>query len=435
MEKSRIPYVYNAEKLQIGNTFKSFAELFQAVTGRKPPSGTKNLGIAKKNLAGYIDYRPLHEIDPSTSSKRAVCITQIHNPPLEIEENRGKRGRYADHLKQLILAQKKFEGTWVKFYENANVFEKCCSDNSKYNPLFSVNLNDFSGVNRYKYQLRINMRDTLFRALDSLGDQVKWEKGYNIMPNTLVWAVDDTNLRPKARPEFEKQNEQIKELKKFLSGQPNSILDFDELRILNIYDPWWNNSKSPDDYKCLSDYKYLTSKNQKDFIFKASPEQVKAIQHLESAVRQLVYTEMKNLETIPPIEEVPAFYKLSNDYRFVKLFQEWQQMYYPLLINCSQIWQVIEFEVVSESESIFTQTELAENLSREFIKYMDEHMSEITFYAQKSDKADVINMHKFLADVQGKEFRLDQSKATCKMHNWLQNLYFPVDSMREVDIA
>ena len=102
-------YEFTVSKVHEGQSFSSFKVLFRTVTGREPPTGKKNLDIVKKNLARYVEYRPLMEVDSTVTSKRAVIITAIHEDPLPMEDHRGECGTYADFMRPLVLKLSKSE--------------------------------------------------------------------------------------------------------------------------------------------------------------------------------------------------------------------------------------------------------------------------------------------------------------------------------------
>ena len=93
MAKQTESFKYVTENIHEGEQFPSFSKLFQAVTGRKPPTGKRNLNIVKSNLSRYLEYQKLCEVDPLCTKKNAVIVTKIHSPPLPKEyDGRGRHG-------------------------------------------------------------------------------------------------------------------------------------------------------------------------------------------------------------------------------------------------------------------------------------------------------------------------------------------------------
>ena len=117
-------YFFDALAVHEGQIFPSFKALFQTVTGREPPTGKKNLEIAKKNLARYVEHKLLIEVDPTATSKRAVIITAIHEDPLPMEDHRGERGTYADFMRPLVLKLSEFEGKMYVLCNELGLFSR-----------------------------------------------------------------------------------------------------------------------------------------------------------------------------------------------------------------------------------------------------------------------------------------------------------------------
>ena len=96
--------------LQVGQIFKNFADLYRFLTGKEPPSGKRNQDAGKNQFKKYFEWKLLKDIDPQTTSKRAIIITKIYDSPITLPENRGKRGKYSDLLKPLLLMHGQFQG-------------------------------------------------------------------------------------------------------------------------------------------------------------------------------------------------------------------------------------------------------------------------------------------------------------------------------------
>ena len=122
-------YNYNYEKVHKGDEFKSFTALFEAVTGEKPPSGSANQEAVKREMSKYIDFVKKSEIDPK-ASPRAYIVRKVYDVPLELEENRGRKGIYSDYIKPLLLVScgfEPFEGKMSKLSNNLGIFKRYTS--------------------------------------------------------------------------------------------------------------------------------------------------------------------------------------------------------------------------------------------------------------------------------------------------------------------
>ena len=96
---------YNTDNIEIGQEFRNLSELSLAVTGKKPPTGKRNRDTFLKHLYRHIEFCPSYVLNPMIKSKRQLTILEIYDPPLEIEENRGRHGEYADLLRPMILSK------------------------------------------------------------------------------------------------------------------------------------------------------------------------------------------------------------------------------------------------------------------------------------------------------------------------------------------
>ena len=55
-------------------------------------------------------YQKACEIDPIEKRKKPVIVTEVYDPPLPAETDRGRSGEYIKLLRPLLLSQVAFEG-------------------------------------------------------------------------------------------------------------------------------------------------------------------------------------------------------------------------------------------------------------------------------------------------------------------------------------
>ena len=92
-------YNYDFSNLKEGKQFKDFTALFESITGQKPSTGARNRAAYERELSRHIKYCKASKINPEITSKRAIIIQEIYDTPLQLDEKRGKHGKYSDYLK------------------------------------------------------------------------------------------------------------------------------------------------------------------------------------------------------------------------------------------------------------------------------------------------------------------------------------------------
>ncbi len=233
-------YEFTVSKVHEGQSFSSFKVLFRTVTGREPPTGKKNLDIVKKNLARYVEYRPLMEVDSTATSKRAVIITAIHEDPLPMEDHRGERGTYADFMRPLVLKLTEFEGKMYVLCNELGLFSRYFQEMQRssvvkdtlgrngefeYN-LWNTNEKLLLGEREYNALLYRQLRDVLKRTLDSLQKKgiLEWGFIFKCQPD-LFYDVGNGKYRKKSLVELKDEKQAyLQEIQKE-AGRANALLN------------------------------------------------------------------------------------------------------------------------------------------------------------------------------------------------------------------
>lgn len=98
--------------------------LYEHVTGKPyPKSGAKNIKAAKAELDRYVVYQKACEIDLTEKRKKPVIVTEVYDPPLPAETDRGRSGEYIDLLRPLLLSQDSFEGKLCALCNRMGLFD------------------------------------------------------------------------------------------------------------------------------------------------------------------------------------------------------------------------------------------------------------------------------------------------------------------------
>ena len=436
-------YNYNYENVHKGDEFKSFTALFEAVTGEKPPSGSANQEAVKREMSKYIDFVKKSEIDPK-ASPRAYIVRKVYDVPLELEENRGRKGIYSDYIKPLLLVScgfETFEGKMSKLSNNLGIFKRYTSyllDNtgvwknksnisrSEFNP-WVTGENMVPGQQKYLSTLRNQIYSTIERSLSSLQDEkiVSWKYYHQIIPDILIDIEGSKDRRPKSSNELKEDNKRRHQLLSEIENDKNSVLQPKTLEKLNIYSQGWSgdiNYSRHKDFICMEGWP-----KPQNLPIVASDEQEEAIQNLELFMRQYAYKECLKSNHLPAIEKVLNGYDFFQNQALSQQYKRLVKEMYPWLIECKVIWKEVKYEITGMPEQIdkyidlqsFDYEKCMGSLSCAFLKYMDSHMDKIKFQPTKESKSD----YKGEFDRNIAPQPIDMSKAACALHEKLKSFY------------
>lgn len=428
-------YKFNILEIHEGQIFPSFKALFQTVTGREPPTGKRNLEIAKKNLARYVEYRPLMEVDSTATSKRAVIITAIHVDPLPMEDHRGERGTYIDSMRPLVLKLSEFEGKMYALCNELGLFSKyfqevkgapVVKDMLRRNGEFEYNLWNTNeklllGERVYNALLYRQLKDVLKRTLDSLQkkDIIEWKYIFKCQPD-LFYDVGN-GKRKKSMVELgdEKQT-YLQEIQKEAKRE-NSLLKVEQVAPLingiDISDPFVRR-------------KYSVYEEDRHEVVYCTSQQEAAIQNYQLYIRQLAYQRHFKLEELPKgdLEIITNEGKFFANPALVKTYQRMDEKLRRRLFGNIKFWKEIYYIVVDPEkaktyrpESFFKDEEYAAQVSKEVLRYMAKQLRKCEVEAEEDDFADIIDY--IGKKTAGRKYRLHNFKSAVDKQKHLEQLY------------
>lgn len=429
-------YKFNISEVHEGQIFPSFKVLFQTVTGREPPTGKKNLEIAKKNLARYVEHKLLIEVDPTATSKRAVIITAIHEDPLPMEDHRGERGTYADFMRPLVLKLSEFEGKMYVLCNELGLFSRYFQEMQRssvvkdtlgrngefeYN-LWNTNEKLLLGEREYNALLYRQLRDVLNRTLDSLQKKgiLEWGFIFKCQPD-LFYDVGNGEYRKKSMVELEGEKQTyLQEIQKEAKRE-SSLLKAELVASLingiDISDAWTRRNYSP----------YGEDRHEVAY---CTPQQEEAIQNYQLYVRQLAYQKHFKLEELPKgdLEIISNEGKFFANPALVRAYQRTDERLRPRLFGNIKFWKEVYYKVVDSEktkayrpEGFSKDEDYAAQVSKEVLHYMEKQLEKCEVEAEERDLADITGyMGKLEA---GRKYRLSCFKSAADKQKHLKQLY------------
>lgn len=219
--------------------------LYEHVTGKPyPKSGAKNIKAAKAELDRYVVYQKACEIDNTEKRKKPVIVTEVYDPPLPAETDRGRSGEYIKLLRPLLLSQVAFEGKLCALCNLMGLFDAYI-EVLKENPVVQRKLavikneNDLDiwqpefypkiGERYYASILKGNLRRRIKYALDSLQGQgiVRWKEITRIVPDICTETDEGAEERPETQSETDERITECIEQIRDYAAMKNSCLDAD----------------------------------------------------------------------------------------------------------------------------------------------------------------------------------------------------------------
>ena len=441
-------YKYNFFNVKQDQLFKDFTALFETITGGKPPTGARNRAAIDRELSRHISYCKASEVNPGITSKRAIIVKEIYNTPLKLEENRGKHGKYSDHLKPLLLLScggTSFEGKMCRLSNSLGIFEKYTFDklnntdgwDSKskidkleFNP-WEIKEDMMPGKQQYLRKLWNQIRSAIERSLKSLQEDgiVEWTYYHKLKPDVLIDIDGRTERRLKSRAELQEDNDRREKFLAEILSDANSVLLPETLEQLNIYSKSWDNCI---DGELLEDAIYINGMSiPYEFLIRATEKQEDAIANLEQFMRQYAYKKYYKLKNLPPVKEIPNEFEFFQNCYLAKTYKQMVKEMYPWLIECKVMWKEVKYQIVGEPYQLdyyinspdFDCEVSKEALSKAFLKYMDTHMEEIMFLPTPTTESDLSGRRFGKTTGPMMEKPISMSKAACELHKKLQQFY------------
>lgn len=406
-------FSYQTDSLFVGQQFPTKSALFVAVTGKKPPSGgSKNIASAYKNLNRYVEFKKCCELDSRCSSKRSVAITAIYNPPRPANDQRGAHGTYIDNWRSLLVEHASFSGSFRQLMCKLGVFYELFDNSSLKNTEgdtqdltlqslmsrpWAYDKNTPSGVAEYGWHLKKQLRDTVERAMGSLAKQgvLSYEEHQQIV---YPHIVDHLKCLEAIKAEAQK---------------PNSCLDPDLASSLILEAD--SGVENPPPF------------SQQDR--RATDMQIQAIENYKLYLRQCVYGVYIGGDVLPS-EEIDW---ISNAGKFFSLYQL-RKMYLALdrelrgkLFDGIWFWKEYQYSIIDPDKAITYRcadsAEVAAQLNKKMVDYMDKLLYKHEICVQKEDLSDLIE-GKFIGEIKcGTRLPLAHFKSVRDIHNEFKAQY------------
>ena len=190
----------------------------------------------------YVVYQKACEIDPTEKRKKPVIVTEVYDPPLPAETDRGRTGEYIKLLRPLLLLQDSFEGKLCALCNRMGLFDayiEVLKENTLVQRKLVVIKNDNDldiwqpefypkiGERYYASILKGNLRRRIKYALDSLQRQgiVRWKEMTRIVPDICTETDEGAEERPEAQSETDERITECIEQIRDYAAMKNSCLD------------------------------------------------------------------------------------------------------------------------------------------------------------------------------------------------------------------
>lgn len=428
---------YNTNNIKIGQEFKDLTALSLAVTGKKPPTGKRNRDTFLKHLYRHIEFCPSQVLDPTIKSKRQLTILEIYEPPLEIEDNRGRHGEYADLLRPIILRNFSFCGKMSTLLNDLGIFKRLFDEEIRFQKYKYDKIPDnqfhlwkavrahSSALNVYGHMMYRQVGDTIKRNLNSLQDQgcLTWNEYFMIIPDIFTAIEESADIRPKSKEIILPQEQQRKDLLEHFIHMDNCVLNVDSLNTICIYSDDWSNEYS------LYDYKQACLINNGTFPIRASKQQEQGLNDMNLFFQQLACSNYPENDTLIPLNDMPDEFEFWNNFTLVRRYNKLQQEYAPILTGCKKQWRELEFQVNRSHATTIKYLNgvipslyaSADKLTGKFIKYMDKQLNRTEFKLPKSELDDCIR--KFFWNKPLYEVKLSDCRSVIDMQSHLKDLY------------
>ena len=418
----------------IGKKFDSVSALYEQVTGKPyPKSGAKNIRAAKAELDRYVVYQKACEIDPTEKRKKPVIVTEVYDPPLPAETDRGRSGEYIVLLRPLLLSQDSFEGKLCALCNRMGLFDayiEVLKENPAVQRKLAVikNENDLDiwqpefypkiGERYYASILKGNLRRRIKYALDSLQRQgiVRWKEMTRIVPDICTETGEGTEERPEAQSETDERiTECIEQIREY-AAMKNSCLDAD--LVISLLQSVYAKEKRWD---------YIKEQNRYGSIqpFTANERQEQALENFSDFLRQKAFTEYQHRKDLAPMAEVPIGGDFFGNPYLAKQFAQLQRHYTECLLAGIKAWKEISYQVIDPEKALkycpeeYDRIEDAAALSKRFVEFMDGQMEKVYDISSKDLRGDF----KTFGDGRDTKEKLADSESAVKLHEKLKELH------------
>lgn len=418
----------------IGEKFVSVSALYEQVTGKPyPKSGAKNIKAAKAELDRYVVYQKACEIDPTEKRKKPVIVTEVYDPPLPAETDRGRSGEYIKLLRPLLLSQDSFEGKLCALCNRMGLFDAYI-EALKENPVVKRKLavikndNDLDiwqpefypkiGGRYYASILKSNLRRRIKYALDSLQRQgiISWKEITRIVPDICTETDEGAEERPEAQSETDERIAECIEQIREQAAMKNSCLDAD--LVISLLQSVYAKEKR-------WDYRHEQIRHGSVQPFTADERQEQALENFSDFLRQKAFTEYQHRKELAPMAEVPIGGDFFGTPYLVKQFAQLQRVYTERLLAGIKAWKEISYQVIDPEKVLkycpeeYDRIEDAAALSKRFVEFMDGQMGKEHDISSKDLRGDF----KTFGDGRDTREKLVNSESAMQLHEKLKELY------------
>lgn len=374
----------------INQPFPSMKKLIEAVKKVGVPGldgfgeGGRNTKLAKKQLARYVKVCKLTEIDPSCKKANACTITEVFNPPLPKEDDRGKKGKYIDCIKPLILNTGNFRGKtyelynqWGLFYEfelqqagkNAAALSQITY--GSYNP-WKIEDNMPPGEIKYRSCMNYQINDRTKYALESLASEEKleWSDITMFIPDIKYETTGSTVARLKTWGELQKEYDRRQRLIEIIAAEENCVLLPELLAASNMTSSHYSNMS----YSEYSDQYY--SNRQTLIPLHTTAQEDTIYQNYQLYLRQLAYSIQMGYNRyvcVDDTEDIANEYRFYSDWQRRSLYNKLDNDLRSILLGWKTVWKEIKFHVYEDKKETLSSETVAshvETLEKLYTKFM-----------------------------------------------------------------
>ena len=405
----------------VGQKFNGVSFLYEQVTGKPyPKSGAKNIKAAKAELDRYVVYQKACEIDPTEKRKKPVIVTEVYDPPLPAETDRGRSGEYFEgKLCALCNLMGLFDAYIEMLKENPVIKRKLAvikndNDLDIWQPEFYPKI----GERYYASILKGNLRRRIKYALDSLQGQgiVRWKEITRIVPDICTETDEGAEERPETQSETDERITECIEQIREQAATKNSCLDAD--LVISLLQSVYAKEKRWD---------YIKEQNRYGSIqpFTVNERQEQALENFSDFLRQKAFTEYQHRKDLAPMAEVPIGGDFFGNPYLTKQFAQLQRAYTERLLAGIKAWKEISYQVIDPEKALkycpeeYDRIEDAAALSKRFVEFMDGQMEKEHDISAKDLRGDF----KTFGDGRDSRRILAESESAARLHEKLKELY------------
>lgn len=374
----------------INQPFPSMKKLVSAVKEAGVPGldgfgeGGRNSKLAKKQLARYVKVCKLTEINPTCKKVNACTIIEVFNPPLPKEDDRGKKGKYIDYIKPLILNTGDFSGKTYELYNQWGLFYEFELQQADENPtaLSQIEYGNYNpwkiqddmcpGEIKYRSCMSYQVNDRTKYALESLEKEKRltWSEVTMFIPDLKYEATDNTISRLKTWRELQKECDLRRKLVEVIASEENCVLSPELLDEINVTSSHYSNM-SYDEY-C---HEYYRNK-QNLFPLQTTACEDSIYQNYQLYLRQLVYSVQMGYDKyvcVDDVEDITNEYKFYSEWQRRALYNKFDNDLRPILLGWKTAWKEIEFHVYEDQKETLSCETVAcyvETLEKLYTKFM-----------------------------------------------------------------